>query len=332
VPQSDELEIALILISAQGKALRNGARLRQVGSPHGHGNCYDRAAFLMKTLGPGSEIANAYRIVRRIAAGAMGTVFESVVIASGERVAIKIPHDSLRADPSAPTRLLREARMTVAIRSPHVVRTLAVGRLPSRMPFLVMELIDGDTLADLMNATPGKPLSVPEALTLTDQIASGLAATHHEGVVHRDLKPGNVFVQHEHGAAHARIFDFGLSLGPSSSAGRLTLSGVTFGTPQYMAPEQIRDARKVDARTDLYSLGVMAYEMLCARWPFSGTTAEEIWNDIMHHDPIPLSKRRPDLPPGLCRLVMRSMARAPDGRFASAEELRAALAPWRPRG
>ena len=279
---------------------------------------------------PGSIIAQAYRVVRKIGSGAMGTVYEAVVVATGERVALKIPHNTFLADRSALKRFMREAQATLGIRSPFVVRTMSLGKLPTGLPFLAMEFVDGISLAELMDRYSGGPMPRGPALRLLDQIAEGLTAAHEAGVIHRDLKPGNVLVASPDTAPVARIFDFGLSLLASDLAGRLTLTGVTFGTPQYMAPEQIRAARDACVQTDIYSLGVIAYEILAARWPFSGPSAQEIWHAATHFDPIPLAKHRPDLPTPLCKAVMKAMAREPASRFESAAQFRAAIAPFAP--
>ena len=139
----------------------------------------------MLTIGPGSLIAQAYRVVRRIGKGAMGTVYEAIVEATGERVALKIPHDCFRADGAALQRFVHEARATMFVRSPHVVRTMAVGRLPTGMPFLAMEYVDGISLREILYARDPGFLSGDVALMLVDQIASGLTAAHAAGVVHR---------------------------------------------------------------------------------------------------------------------------------------------------
>jgi len=279
---------------------------------------------------PGTVIAQAYRVVRKVGSGAMGTVYEAIVVATGERVALKIPHNTFLGDRHALKRFMREAQATLTIRSPFVVRTMSLGRLPNGLPFLAMEFVDGTSLAELMDRFQGGPVPRGLALRMLDQIAEGLTAAHAAGVIHRDLKPGNVLVESPETAPVPRIFDFGLSLLVSDLAGRLTLTGITFGTPQYMAPEQIHAARDACIQTDVYALGVIAYEMLAARWPFSGPSPQEIWYAATHFDPVPLAKHRPDLPTPLCKAVMKAMARAPESRFATAEQFRTAIAPFLP--
>ena len=212
-------------------------------------------------IGPGSVVAQAYRVERKVGRGAMGTVFEATVIATGERVALKIPHECFLADRSALKRFMREATATLTIRSPFVIRTMAVGKLPTGMPFLAMEFVDGPSLAELMDRFAGAPMPLPLAMRLLLQLAEGLSTAHEAGVIHRDLKPGNVLVASPGGGAVARIFDFGLSVLAFDEAGRLTLSGTTFGTPQYMAPEQTRAAKHAGVQPDVYALGVVLYQL-----------------------------------------------------------------------
>jgi eukaryotic-like serine/threonine-protein kinase len=217
----------------------------------------------------------------------------------------------------------------MAIRSPHVVRMMAVGKLPGGMPFLAMEYVQGASLQTMIYKAEQWRLPYELSLDMIDQIAIGLSAAHAAGVIHRDLKPGNVLVESASSCPVAKIFDFGLSLLAAELAVRLTLTGSTFGTPEYMAPEQIEDTSQVDPRADIYSLGVIAYQLFAGRIPFRGSTAREIWDQALHDAPVPLDTLRPELPPDLCDLVMRAMARDPDERPSSAEELRASLVSYR---
>ena len=282
----------------------------------------------MLRLAPGSVIANTFEIVRSLGSGAMGTVFEAKVTENGRRVALKFPHPSFAADKSAAQRFLREAQATISIRSPHVVRTYAVVKMRRGMPVIVMEYVEGIELHDLIEDYGG-PIPMKAALGLVDQIAIGLAAAHDAGVVHRDLKPGNVLIKNPDSAPLAKVFDFGLSVILSEGTNRLTFSGASFGTPQYMAPEQIRDTKHVDGRADIYALGVITYEMLTGRWPFTGATVQDIWHDVLNCEPWPLRDRRPNLPEELYDFVAKAMARDPDQRYSDAHELRAALAALR---
>lgn len=282
----------------------------------------------MIRLEPGSIVASAFKIVRLIGSGSMGTVYEARVLSTGGRVALKFPHPTFGTSKAAVQRFQREAQATLAIESPYVIRTYAVAKLRRGLPVLVMEYVEGIELADLIDHHEG-PIPLPLVLGLVDQMATGLSAAHAAGVIHRDLKPSNVIVQNLHTSPVAKVFDFGLSVILSDGASRLTFSGSSFGTPQYMAPEQIRDTKHVDERADIYALGVITYELLTQRWPYSGATAQEVWHDALTNDPWPLNARRRDLPQGLCEFVMRAMARSPEDRFSTADALREALAPWR---
>ncbi len=281
----------------------------------------------MIRLEPGSIVASAFQIVRLIGSGSMGTVYEARVMETGGRVALKFPHPVFGSSKSALQRFHREAQATLAIDSPHVVRTYAVVKLKRGMPVLVMEYVEGTELADLIDNHEG-PIPLPLVMLVVDQIAMGLSAAHEAGVIHRDLKPSNVLVRNLQTAPVAKVFDFGLSVIVSDGISRLTFSGSSFGTPQYMAPEQIRDTKHVDERADIYALGVITYELLTKRWPYSGATVQEIWHDALNNEPWPLRARRPELPEGLCQVVMRAMARSKDARYATADEYRDALMPW----
>lgn len=279
----------------------------------------------MIRLAPGSVVANAFEITRVIGSGSMGTVYQAKVIETGVKVALKFPHPSFASSKSSVQRFMREANATIAIQSPHVVRTYAVAKLRRGMPVLVMEYVQGVDLADYIDHSEG-PIPLGKAVVIIDQIAAGLAAAHAAGVIHRDLKPGNVLVKNIESQPIAKVFDFGLSVILTEES-RLTYTGSAFGTPHYMAPEQIRDTKHVDERADIYALGVLAYELISGRWPFVGATAKDIWNDALYSDPWPLRTRRPDTPEELCAIVTQAMARDPSQRFSSANEVRKALEP-----
>ena len=285
------------------------------------------------TIGPGTVINESYRVVRRVAIGGMATVYEAILLGTGQRVALKIPHEQFRQDKDGLRRFLREAQAAMAIRADNVVQIVAVGRLPNRMPFLAMEYIDGVGLRDVMYPPDDTRLPTRTALSLVDQIAAAIESAHAAGVIHRDLKPDNVLITAGPDGMIAKVFDFGLSfIAMEGSVSRLTTTGTTFGTPQYMAPEQIRGAKHVDARVDVYALGVILYEMLAARWPFEGVDAHDVWHKATYDPPVPLATHRPDLPAGLLEIVMRAISREASDRYATATELREAIAPfWKER-
>jgi eukaryotic-like serine/threonine-protein kinase len=287
----------------------------------------------VSALQPGDLVAGRYRVVRKVAAGGMATIYEAQTEQGGETVALKIPHESFRQDRGALKRFQREARAAMAIKSPHVVRTLSVGKLANDMPFMVMEYVDGTPLRDLLYDPQGnpQPMGLETTLSIVDQIAAAVSAAHEVSVIHRDIKPDNVLISFDGQNMMARVFDFGLSrLAVELSVSRLTAPGITFGTPQYMAPEQARSAGAADERTDIYAMGVIVYEMLSTHLPYEGDTAAEVWRSITKGDPVPLRAHRPDLPARLSEVVMQALARDPARRFASAAAFREALASTRP--
>ena len=287
----------------------------------------------MSALKPGTLVADQYRIVRKVGSGGMATIYEAKLKDTGERVALKIPFDSFRQDKGAMKRFLREARAAMAINSPNVIRTLSVGRLGNGMPILAMEYVDGIPLRDLMYDPQGtpQPMAIETTLSVVDQIASAIEAAHAVNVIHRDIKPDNVLIAFGQDGMVAKVFDFGLSLlSAEFSISRLTAPGVTFGTPQYMPPEQARNAGAADERADIYALGVIAYEMLAANFPFEGETPLEVWRNATQGKPVELAVHRPDLPTGLAEVIMKAISRDPKDRQQTARDLREALAPHVP--
>jgi eukaryotic-like serine/threonine-protein kinase len=281
----------------------------------------------LNELAPGSVIANRYRILRNIASGGMATVYEALEPDKKRRVALKVPHQAFVHDRRSMRRFMREARATLAIRSHHVIRTYAVGRLPSGVPFIAMEYVEGTPLRDLMyqGSAELRPMPMELALKLIDQVAAGLSAAHAVRVIHRDMKPENVLVAFYGDKPMAKVFDFGLSLAADTNASRLTEPNTTLGTPQYMPPEQAQSARAADARSDIYSVGIMAYEMLAAMLPFEGETPQEIWRNAWHGRAVPLAIRRPDLPPDVVDVINSCIARDPAARPQTLQLLRDAI-------
>lgn len=288
----------------------------------------------MSALQPGTLVADKFRILRKIGSGGMATIFEAQDKDSAAKVALKIPHDSFRQDRGAMKRFLREARAAMAIDSPNVIRTLSVGKMANGMPFLAMEYVDGVALRDLMYDTQAdpQPVAMETTLPIVDQIASALVAAHAVNVIHRDIKPDNVLIAFGQDGMNAKVFDFGLSLlSAEFSISRLTAPGVTFGTPQYMPPEQARNAGAADERADIYALGVIAYEMLAAKFPFEGETPLEVWRNATHGKPVDLTVHRPDVPAELAQLIMKAISRDPADRPQTAKAFREAIAPFLPR-
>jgi hypothetical protein len=276
------------------------------------------------SLAVGERIGR-YEILAPLGAGGMGEVYSARDPQLDRPVAIKVLTASRATGPQL-DRFQREARAVARITHPHICTIYDVGDFEG-VPFLVMELLEGETLADRLERGP---LPVDRALVSAGQIASALDAAHRKGVIHRDLKPGNVMVT----ASGVKLLDFGLAklkdvedaeaLERSTKSLRLTEQGTVLGTVPYMAPEQV-EGRQADARTDIFALGVILYEMTSGRPPFEGRSSATVMASILTHDPQPLSSVRPGVPAGVDRVVKKCLAKDPDERWQSASDLTAAL-------
>ncbi|HWA78049.1 MAG TPA: serine/threonine-protein kinase [Polyangiaceae bacterium] len=280
-----------------------------------HGHFRDAAGELA-----GVTLGGKYRILRKIGSGGIGAVYAAEHIALGSHVAVKVLRGAAAIDASEIARLRREARVQVSIEHPNVIRVLDLDQLPDGSIYVVMELLQGRSLAARLKA--GGPLPVSEAVPLFRQVCKALSAAHQLGVVHRDLKPGNIFLCDDR---LIKVLDFGMS--KFAEAESLTQDGYTLGTPEYMSPEQCIGA-PVDPRTDLYAFGVMMYEALTGSLPITGKSRREFLE--LHQRTIPPSmrERRPDLdiPVELDEAVMRCLKKRASERPASARELDKALA------
>ncbi|HET6582909.1 MAG TPA: serine/threonine-protein kinase [Nannocystaceae bacterium] len=291
-----------------------------------------RARVLAQTLGRSAagarspRIGGRYRLVREIGRGGMGVVWEAELEPLGKRVAIKLLRRAAVAAPGPAARFLREAIAVSAVGHEHIVRVDDFGTDEHGEPFLVMELLVGRSLAAEL-AERG-PLPWPRARAVLLQLCDALAAAHRHGIVHRDLKPANVFLveRPDSREVHCKLLDFGLckaAQGGSVPAMVETRVGALLGTPAYMAPEQIEGAL-VDARTDLYALGCVAYEIVTGNLAFGGVRAEDVLADH-------LAGKRPDFaahaawPAGVIAVIERALARDRGARFADADEMAAAL-------
>src|SRR5215469_9540292 len=255
----------------------------------------------------------------------MGSVYEAQHAVLGTRVAIKVLHPELNRRTGLVERFLQEARVSAQIRSPHVVQVTDVDRTPEGHAYIVMELLEGEVLSTVLDRQ--RKLPVPVACEYTVQILQALEAAHALGVIHRDLKPENVFVTFVGGRPALKLIDFGIAKARRTDPQQrnLTVAGVVMGTAEYMAPEQARSADKVDARADLYAVGVMLYEMVAATRPVSGEDARVIALKVERGEVVPLVKAAPEVPRELAGLVHRAMAARPELRFATATEMRLAL-------
>lgn len=268
-----------------------------------------------------------YALEQELGRGAFGAVYVARHTILGTRVALKLLHSTQAQEPDAVERFLREARAAASIGSPHIVRVSDAGITSTRQAFLAMELLEGEDLASYLNRR-GR-LSVHDAIAITRQVLEGLAAAHEAGIVHRDMKPANVFLTRgEGGAPFAKLLDFGVSKMARSAGGieaRLTATGTIVGTPHYMAPEQLMESKSVDGRADLYSVGVMLYELLSGRLPHDAESLGALIGLVLTTEPIDLSAIMPDVPPPIAAVALRALAKDPAMRFQSAREMSDAL-------
>ncbi len=265
-----------------------------------------------------------YRLLREIAAGGMGVVHEAEHLSLKKRVAVKLLRREVAEVPGVAARFEREARATSLLDDPHIVRVTDFGRSEAGELYLVMELLQGASLGGVLAETPRLPPA--RALALVDQILAGLEVAHAHGLVHRDLKPDNVFISNGARGEHVRLLDFGIAAARRDADGtRLTAVGAVMGTPAYMSPEQATGRSDLDSRTDLYAVGTILYEMLAGRPAYHGENYNQILHAVVLGSCPPLSSLRSELPASLCAIVQRAMATAMDERYASAETFREAL-------
>jgi serine/threonine-protein kinase len=257
-----------------------------------------------------------FRVLRKLGAGGMGQVYLARQVSLDRPVALKLLKPGIAADPVALKRFEAEALAVARLQHPNVVQVYALGEAGGRR-FMALEYVDGRNLREYL-ARKGPP-DLPVALSILRQVAAALGAAHEAGLVHRDVKPENVLVTRKVGV---KVADFGLSRAFADVADdpRLTQSGVVVGTPVYLSPEQAQ-GKAVDHRSDLYSLGVTAYHLLAGEPPFRGATAIDVALKHVTDRPRPLADLRPDLPPDLCGLVHRLLAKDPADRYQSAREV-----------
>jgi len=261
-----------------------------------------------------------HRILGLVGAGAMGRVYLAHDERLDRRVAIKVMTRRRARDAGARQRFLREGRAAAAVEHPHVLAIYAVGE-HAGLPYIVMQLLDGQTLNAYRAAVV--TVSLSEALRIGREIAEGLAAAHDRGLVHRDIKPDNVFL--EGPRRSVRIIDFGLARAAADDSAKLTVEGTVVGTPAYMPPERIGE-ESLDAKSDLFGLGVILYELLSGRLPFAGKSMVAMLASIAKGTPTPLAEAAPRTPREVCDLVMRLMAHRKADRPADAAAVAAELA------
>ncbi|MEZ4406875.1 MAG: protein kinase [Polyangiales bacterium] len=276
----------------------------------------------------GSVVGDRYRTGGAIGVGGMGVVVRGSDLDTGEPVAIKFMQPEAVSRPEALQRFVREAQALLLIESPHVARVRDVGNLDNGVPYIVMEYLEGEDLSARLGA--GERFTLRGAVELVLEACVAVESAHAQGVLHRDLKPANLFLARcADGERRVKVLDFGISKfdspGLRAPDASITTSAVLIGSPNYMAPEQMLDAVTVDARADVWSLGVILYELLTGRLPFSGRTLTEVCSKVLTAPAPPLSEHRPEAPPILQRLIDRCLAKERDERYESAAELSAAL-------
>lgn len=260
-----------------------------------------------------------YRLLRRLGSGAMAQVYLAEQASLRRRVAFKVLKAELAAQPTYVKRFRLEAQAAASLVHPHIVQIYEVGCIDG-VHFIAQEFVAGRNVQEALHAE-GIP-SVPQVLRILRAVAGALQKAAEAGVVHRDIKPENILISH---AGEVKVTDFGLARIVGEGAGlNLTQAGFTLGTPLYMSPEQA-EGRPLDPRSDIYSLGVTAYQLLCGEPPFTGDNPLAVAVQHIQRQPEPLERRRPELPPALCELVSRMLAKRPEERFASARELGEAL-------
>ena len=283
---------------------------------------------------PGEVLAGKYRIEQVLGQGGMGVIVQATHLQLDERVAIKFLLPQALENEEAVMRFAREARAAVKIKSEHVARVTDVGTLGTGCPYMVMEYLSGSDLSQLIQDRG--PLPIEEAVDYILQASEALAEAHALGIVHRDLKPANLFhTRRADGSSCIKVLDFGISkvTGLSGSGADLGMTRTTavMGSPLYMSPEQMASSRNVDARTDIWSLGIILYELLAGRAPFLADTMPQLCAMILQQSAPPLRNVRPDAPEALEAVLARCLEKEPARRYANIAELAGALLPFASR-
>ena len=275
---------------------------------------------------PPGTLLGRYEIKRQLGRGGMGAVYEAMHRDLKKRVAIKVLSGPFAANEEAKQRFLREGEAASRIQHPHVVDVTDVG-VDGTLSYLVMEFLEGEDLAHKL--VRGGALPVRETVDILLPVCAGLSVAHEEGVIHRDLKPENIFLaKRRQGGVEPKLLDFGVSKMTGGGALALTGTSASFGTPYYMPPEQVRGARQVDQRSDVYALGVVLYECVCGRRPFESDNIYTILHAIGAGEYPPPRSVRADLPAAIETAIMRAMQLEPAGRFPTVRHFAAALLPF----
>jgi serine/threonine-protein kinase len=279
-------------------------------------------------VNPGDVLVGRYRVEEVLGMGAMGIVVRATHLVLGHRVALKFMLAGKGPQDEQHARFLREARASVTLKSAHVARVSDVGTLENGAPYMVMEFLEGRDLDAVLQARG--PLPVAEAVVYVLQACEAIAEAHAAGIIHRDIKPANLFLTTGAGGRPCiKVLDFGISKF-TAEALKLTSDTAALGSPLYMAPEHMRASKNVDTRSDIWSLGVTLYELVCGKTPFHAERLHELLAKVCFGAPEPVSTYRADTPPGFAAVLMTCLENDPARRFANVAELAAALSPFAP--
>ncbi len=279
----------------------------------------------MASVGPGTVVGGKYELVEPIGQGGMASVWRARHTTLESPVAVKFLETYGTAREKMAKRFLREAKLAAHLKHRNVVHILDYGMLDDGQPFMIMELLRGKSLGDLIEGdTPPTPLEILEIMA---QVLGGLAAVHDEGIVHRDVKPDNIFMVKDADGTYPKLLDFGISRDTEGTSGdtRMTNTGAVVGTPLYMSPEQARGMTDLDRRTDIWSVGMILYEALAGELPFESPHMGDVLIKVATEDVPPLGVARPDLPRSVVEAVMKSLGKDRAARFDTAREMREAL-------
>ena len=316
---------ATVYIDGTRYCPRDGSMLadvqaRPVRTPRAAPKALDRAANLS-----GELLDSRYQVLKKMGEGGMSYVYLAKEVATGQEVAIKVLSPKLASDKSSVERMRREAGLAMRLDHPNVCRIMRLGESEDRLIYLVMPFLKGELLSD--RELQGGPMEVSAGIEVLRQVCAGLHHAHELQIVHRDLKPENIMlVTEDGGSERAVVMDFGLAKERRAdpAIAKLTATGIILGTPEFMSPEQIR-GKPLDTRSDIYALGILAFEMFSGKLPFQGRNAQEMMIARLRGQPVSLRQLRPDLPVSLERALARAMETDPDARFATALEFAAAL-------
>src|SRR6185295_3597376 len=285
--------------------------------------CPVDAAVLERTDDPllGQSLASKYLVEKLIKRGGMGSVYLGKHMLMDKTVAIKVLRPSLALDDDVVRRFSREAKAASRISHPHAVSVTDFGESENGVVFLVMEYLDGHTLKDVIKSEG--PMQLDRVCEIVRQVSGALDAAHEQGVVHRDLKSDNIMLSKATGGEWAKVLDFGIAKIQQTDTidDDITAANLVIGTPQYMSPEQCSHSGPIDPRSDIYSLGIIVYEMLAGQVPFTGESPTVIMMKQVQDPPPLLRDERPDLPAGVSSAVARALSKQPADRQQTAGEL-----------